>query len=333
MISPSPTLVFVVDLASAREGSILSIAGVVHQHKRVPGGFAIKLKDATGLTWVHAHTLDRTVQKGTRLLVTGLARRNLRTGRMVLDCIDGPQVVGDLESLASADDAFREQASRLLVSRVIEYASSAFSAASFIQVDTRLLSTTSPAIGLEPMQALYPGFGAPVALSTSPASQLRDFIMVTGVGRAFTVSSSFSTSFRFPGAGNEMKVVMGLALNMDRQAHELLARRVVARVLARVGFWSPITEDSPEMPEGMRTVEQDSSKAVRSELWGASLDRWLSIEGPNGDVILEGSLERLGERVRIGSITLYPNQVLALLQTAPTRRLTDLRRIHGWRHE
>lgn len=322
-----------IDLASAREGTMLSIAGVVHQRKRVSGGTAIKLKDATGITWVHAPALDGTLHKGTRLLVTGRARRNPRTGRMVLDCVDGPQVVGDLDSLASADEAFREQASRLLISRVIEYASSAFSGASFIQVDTRLLSTTSPAIGLEPMHALYPGFGAPVALSTSPASQLRDFIMVTGVGRAFTVSSSFSTSFRFPGAGNEMRVVMGLALNIDRQAHELLARRVVAKVLSRVGYWSPIIEESSELPEGMRTVEQDVSKAVRSESWGASLDRWLSIVAPDGDVILEGSIERLGERVRIGSITLYPNQVLALLQTAPTRRLTDLRRIHGWRHD
>ena len=331
MTSPDPLLVFVADLASASEGASLSIAGVVHDHRRVRGGFAIKLKDATGVTWVHAEALDPSVRNGSRLLATGRARRNQKSGRMVLDCVQEPQVVGD--SLANADEAFREQASRLLVSRVVEYASSALSGASFMQIDTRLLSTTSPTIGLEPMQAVYPGFGAPVAMSTSPASQLRDFIMVTGVKRAFTVSSSFSTSFRFPGAGTEMRVVMGLALNIDRHAHELLALRVVSRVLSRIGYSPRIPDDALELPEGIKIVDRDPSMAVAPPTWGASLDRWLCIVGPNGDVILEGALERLSGKVLIGSLSLYPSQVLALLQTAPTRRLTDLRRIRGWRHD
>ena len=323
-------LVFAIELAAATVGESLSIAGVVDQRKRVNDGYALQIKDATGMIWIHATRIDDRIHKKTRLLATGTTGRNARNGKIVLYCTEEPQVLGNFESLSNVDDALREQATRLLVSRVIEYATIAFKAENFVQIDTRLLSTSSPVAGLEPIQAKFPGFGAPVSISTSPANQLRNFMMVTGVGRVFTVSSSFSTSFRFAGSGTEMRVVMGLALGLDYKSHEQAMTRVISRIFSRIEH-SEHHFPTFNMPKRVRIVHEDVSQAVKSDSWQkTTLERWARVIDSSGIVIMEGSLEQLANRSHIASITLYPDHILSLLQTIPTRRLTDLRRILWW---
>lgn len=323
-------LVFAIDLANAEVGESLSVAGVVNQRKRVNGGYALQIKDATGMTWVHTTKIDETVRKRARLLATGTTEKNERNGRIILRCTEKPQVLGNFESLAGVDDAFREQTIRLLSSRVIEYTTAAFKAENFVQIDTRLLSTSSPVVGLEPIQARFPGFGTPVSMSTSPANQLRNFMMVTGVKRVFTVSSSFSTSFRFAGSGTEMKVVMGLAIGLDDESHEQIIGRVLSQVLSRIGHSEQSLTPGVNMPEGIRIVDEDTAQVVKSDSWQTMLKRWIKVIALPGDIIMEGSLEQLSNQSHIASITLYPEHVLSLLRTVPTRRLEDLRRIHWW---
>jgi hypothetical protein len=320
--------VFVNDLNMDGCGRAFTVTGWIVRHKTHRDTVDVELKDATGTVWIRVPK-GAAVSRGKRIRVTGSLRVNTRNAEAVtLDCSMHPEPVADLDTpYGDLDIDMQEQAARVLLSKTIRVLSDEMEDLRFTPFDSKVISTSLSDHGLEGMQVLYPGFGSAVALVTSPASQIREFLLVTGHSRAFTVGTSFSTTFRSPNAGNEARVVMGLALDMSDDDHERLLEALVQKALSTVGYTDAVVSRDGR---GLRLVERDTESILASEVRPVRLHRWVQIVADRGTLIAEGAIERLSERGRLCSVTFYPGQVLSLLERTPTRRLMDLGRPRVW---
>lgn len=328
--SGEPRQVFVHDLGAGGYGARFTVAGWIESHRKLRDGVAVQLRDATGTVWASVPR-GSVVSKGKRIRVTGLLRESPRNANgFALECDECPVAVTDLDTPYGEIDAhMQEQAARVLLTRTIRILSDAMENSNFTCFDSKVISTSLSSHGLEGMQVVYPGFGSPVALVTSPASQIREFLLVTGQSRAFTVGTSFSTSFRLPKAGNEARVVMGLALDMSDHDHEELLRDLVQKVLEAIGQTGEGGDEQSALM--LRTVVRDPKDALAPDgMSPARLHRWVQIVVGH-TLIAEGAIESLGAHGRLGSLTFYPGQVLGLLARTPTRRLMNLGETHAWK--
>lgn len=329
--SDEPRQVFIYELRTDGCGKTYTISGSIEVHRAFPDSAAIRLKDATGAVWVQIPKSNLTALRSSRRIrVTGTLRASTRNSNEVaLHCDSDPQSIADLDAPDSElDTRMREQLARVLMGRAIRVISNELEQQRFTPFDSRMISTTMADHGLEGMQVVYPGFGSPVALVTSPASQIREFLIITGRLRAFTVGTSFSTTFRLANASNEERVVMGLALDLSDEEHESLLRELGQKVLSDLGDGSSVTE---EYSHPVQVVNREVEHTLTSETWPANLHRWLQIVTSDGWLIAEGAVETLGDSGRLSSFTFYPNQVLGCLEHSPERRLEDLGKTHGWR--
>lgn len=327
--SGEPRQVFVHDLGAEGYGARFTVAGWIEKHRASRDAVSIELRDATGTVWVRAPR-GSAVSKGKRIRVTGVLRPSTRNANgFALECDDCPEPVTDLDTpYGEIDVHMQEQVARVLLSRTIRILSDSLESRNFTCFDSKVISTSLSNHGLEGMQVVYPGFGSPVALVTSPASQIREFLLVTGHYRAFTVGTSFSTSFRLPRAGNEARVVMGLALDMSDDDHAELLLGLVQKVLEAIGHAGDTSGDENGLIP--RMVQRDTGDVLAPDGSSpAKLHRWVQII-VGSTLIAEGAIESLGADGRLGSLTFYPGQVLGLLERTPTRRLMNLGETHAW---
>lgn len=329
--SSEPRQVFVHDLNIDGCGGLYTITGWIEKRRNQQDRISVELKDATGKIWVQLPKSGVVISTGKRIRVTGVLRVSTRNSNgFALDCTLQPELVADLDTpYGDIDVHMQEQAARVLQSRTIRVLSDALEDQRFTPFDSKVISTSVSDHGLEGMQVIYPGFGSPVALITSPASQIREFLLVTGQLRAFTVGMSFSTTFRLPNAGNEARIVMGLALDMSDDDHEELLHNLAQKVLSAVGYAGDDVVDQCERT--LRVLQRDTANVVAPRRRSMNLHRWVQIVAGGDALIAEGAIEPLGEDGRLASLTFYPSQVLGLLARTPTRRLMDLGMTRVWK--
>jgi len=347
--------VFISDVSELGGGEQTSLTAYIQNVRKFSTHIAVRVKDITGSILVQLirptdeneepcgiEIPDGGLRRGTRVRITGEVAINA-DGERLIDHISKFEVMGSVsDRLVDLDAEMHEQASRMLMSRVCNYASQFLRRQSFVEFDARVISTGWLPDGLEPLSVVYPGFGSPMTLSTSPAAQVLDFMTTTGANRAYTVSTSFSTTYRFPNGSAEARVVVGKATDLDPKEHEALLCDLAAWILERLaGRQGPA--DRPQTTEGEMAGEAFSALypglTVRTDLaarpaWsdpgGSPLESMTQIVNRDGSPLVEGSRERLGNHLIMAGFTAYPAQFLEHLQKTPTRQLRDLRRFRVW---
>ncbi len=205
--------IFITD-AQEHEAEKVSIRGVIidkYKNKKLDFGKVI-IKDITGEISLHMnfeffHSNQSLLWKGNCISCCGIVKRLEKEGTSVfiISCVENIEVVFSSEN--KEDYIISEKESLLFISRIVNSCRQFLQNNDFHEIETKLISTCSAEDGLAPLQVIYPGFGEPVFLSTSPSPQLLEFLLTAYLDRVFTVSTSFSPTYRFPGMGTAEKIV------------------------------------------------------------------------------------------------------------------------------
>jgi hypothetical protein len=336
-------------------GSATTITGFVQKRRWFSSHVAVRIRDITGSILVLVDTtvepgsqkgFQGSLTHGTRIRVTGTVGESAERKRLIHK-VTNIEVLGDLNAqLSELDSEMREQASRMLLSRVIEVASQFLRGENFTELESRVISSGWVDHGLEELRVVYPGFGSAVALATSPSAQVMDFLTTTGSSRAFTVSTSFTTTYRFPNGAAECRVIVGKALSLDVDDERNLLWRLAHRILSRLGVSVPGNADSAgasdihtlEWP--LRIAASSDPDALRLVHYpvrmqadggrGTSIGAIVHVVTGRRTMLIEGSRETFRSGTVISTFTVYPPQFLELLQATPARQLRNLGRFNVW---
>lgn len=356
MIGGKAQPIFVIDLARLALGTEVVITGYVLHKLSRQGYVELLIRDITGVTRAHvdkdpvtgAASYDpKAFWKNTRIRVYGRTGQTDGGTPVIRDVQQVDIISPQKPQISEFDNELREQASRMLLSRIIRDATEFFLREQFIQFESKFISTTWVDEGLEPLKVIYPGFGSPATLATSPSAQVLDFLTTTLAERAFTVSTSFSSTYRFPRAGAELEVIVAKALDLTTDMLinliQSLAESIASHFRAAGASAAqpiPIIErtwsDGEEL--GSITCEGDfallkykASIPVKWEHWTTTIVDVIHLLDTDGNVVAEGSREVLNDTISISSITLYPSQFLSFLtRRAPARQLRDLGTFNVW---
>ena len=321
---------FAAELTGLPPGVEVTVTGLVVGLRKFPNRVWLSIRDPFGVVKVavprrtgddEAGTVS--ARKSDRIQVTGLLEHN-DEGHPVVNSDSPPVILGNAsDRLADLSSAMREQASRILLAQAVRLLSSTLrEEEEFVEFESRAISTRWEKGGLEPLHIRYPGFGGAVPLATSPAAQVTDIINTTGAKRVFTVATSFSTTYRFPDAGAELRVIVGKAV--DSGLDDLA--RLMSSVLGKALDGMQLRQNAEEIePFSIRRLEVYSAHAG---LDGAPSVLVQAIT-PAGSILAEGSTETVGASVLAG-FTLYPTNLLTLLSATPARNLRDLRVFNVW---
>lgn len=344
---------FIIDVGNKRLGEQVSLAGIVDEKylNRGKGTACIFLRDITGRIKVimseDLFNLHREAfHKGNRISLVGIVGSELDRENRSLNIIkDISQIqtlglVAMLQVGSEIDDRIKEKEALLLLSKIIEVCSKKLQSHNFVRFESKLLSTHSDQEGLESLQVIYPGFGAPAALITSPAPQVIEFMLVSFLDRAFTVATSFASSYRFPNSGAEMEVVVAKATNLYFEAYKALIFDIAKCILAEFsvsktpieiqeydgGKWENIDSLDFSFSKRLNYIEFEANIPVHQKNWHAKIESIHQIVDDENNLLLEGARENLG-RTTISTITVYPTQFLATLKKNPMRTIRNLWRI------
>jgi len=337
---------YALDLPSLPFGTLVCITGFVSWSKEYTdqGLVSMGVRDITGIVPVKIPaakiSADFPVRKNTRIRVLGKIAHN-HSGNCILSDVESVTVLGDLNTkLADLDGEMKEQASRLLLSRICRIATDFLRDSNFIEVDTKVISTEWADEGLEPLQILYPGFGKPAVLATSPSAQLAEFLNVTGAMRVFTVSTSFTTTYRHPNCAAESRVICAKLTNSEIAQTKGLLINLASKCLDRLGLppLNPLPELSRSWTEShrfkvegmMALVEYTAGIPIKGSRWDAEISMVMQLVASDGSILAEVTFENYGTE-KISSLTIYPAQFITLLTaTQPRRQLRNLGKYNEW---
>ncbi len=350
--------VFVMDVPSRPLGEHVSVTGDVIGKRRWPDYLEITLRDATGRirllisndVCTRATEKDQSCfHKKTRLKVLGSVSE--QSGDLpILSDVSEVHVLGKLNSeLEKLDSEMREQASRMLMSRIRRSASQFLQDECFVEFESKVISSRWDEEGLEPLRVVYPGFGAPVTLATSPSAQLMEFLVTTQAQRAFTVSTSFTSTYRFLNGAAETRIVMAKANDLTASEHEKIIWEISKRVISQFDNNVPKSLSSPVVVEAqwpgesglaaysdfkpsneLTLIRYKASIPAARGLWSTHVDTIMHVVDRDSNLLVEGYRESLRGQRHISSLCLYPAQFLGLLRRAPARQLIDLGRFNVW---
>jgi hypothetical protein len=344
------TNTFIFDVQHCQLGEDIIITGTVIDSKRYQNSiYGVTVKDITGkITCLFENaeiTSTETFKKiiqNVRIRISGKIKLNSKQVR-VLSEIDNFEILGNNKSpLTELDSEYREQASRMLMSRICKKAANFLQLNHFKEFDSRVISNRWYEDSLEPLQVVYPGFGSPAYLITSPAAQVIDFMTTTISHRAFTISTSFTTSYRFPNGSAETKVIVAKAMNLTKEEHKEILKEISNKVLMEFKTEiEPVVEFEGEWPYKIDGVEYFEKQLI-GELtlvsfaanipviganWDSKIDIILQLFDRNKNVLAEGTREIIENDLTISSLTIYPSQFLGLIQKAPFRQLQNLTKL------
>lgn len=328
---------FAAELAGLPSGVEVTVTGLVVGVRKFTERVGLSIRDPFGVVTVavpRRASADETgkgadqtgagsARKNDRVRVTGILEHNA-DGNPVVSSELPPVILGNSgDRLADLSSAMREQASRILLAQAVRLLSGALREdESFVEFESRSISTRWAKSGLEPLHIHYPGFGGAVPLATSPAAQVTDIINTTGARRVFTVATSFSTTYRFPDAGAELRVIVGKVVDLGLKDLGDLLRTVLGKALESIQLGR-----EPEAAESiiLRHVQIPTADA------GTAGEPSIVVQAvtPTGTLLAEGATEQVGAG-ELAGFTLYPSNLLTLLSATPARNLRDLRVFNVW---
>ena len=285
----------------------------------------------------------KSIWVGTKIKISGQIEENSKKER-VLKKISHIQVLVSPEmSLSELDAEWREHASGMLMSRICNKVSEIMLSNHFIEFAARVISNHWNDDGLEPMQVVYPGFGSPVVLIPSPSAQIVDFLTTTLISRAFTISKSFTQSYRFSNSSSEITVIIAKATDVKLDAHIQLFKELSEKILRPFierpksftilnGVWPDIIDEvsssEKQLKEDLNLVKFSANIPVIGKNWDAHIYTVLHLLDRDKNILAEGTRESLSNDVEISTLTIYPSQFLDLIKKAPRRQLQNLMRLY-----
>lgn len=134
---------------------------------------------------------------------------------------------------------------------------------SYIEVVTRLITSSKPAPGLYPLKVLYDGYGAPFYISPSPVPQLVQTLANTPYDKVFAVAKCFTQGYRDPIVSVESTIVT-FAARRSTLEQGLRSADSLIRVLLKQAGALPGGSDAvpPELPTRRSRLDDSSSSAV-----------------------------------------------------------------------
>ncbi len=356
-IQEKKNITFIFDLPKYPISEQVVICGTIEKQKTLKKGIkGVWLKDITGkLLCIIDTKKDPIAPKlnlkdlwfGTRIKITGQLAENSRE-ELILKNINDIQVLFSPRTtkLSELAPEIREQASKVLISRVCRIVSELMLANHFIEFSSRVISKYWDDEGLEPMQVLYPGFGSPAFLIPSPSAQIVEILITALISRAFTISTSFTQTYRFPNSPSEMCVIVAKATDLDIDNQIKLFQNLSKRILKEFkknmetfpvieGVWPNTIEgkniDNIQLSEELNLVKYSANIPVIGINWDSHISLILHLLDKDGNILAEGARESLPSNVEISTITIYPSQFLGLIEKAQPRQLQNLMRLYDGR--
>lgn len=112
--------------------------------------------------------------------------------------------------IREADLPYRAVGAKMIQARIIKHLRQFLDNSGFIEIEPRYLSTSWVGYGLEPIRAVFPGFGLPVYLNPSPLPQLFEAVISTAQPKFYAVARCFSSSARDTRSSTEATVLFCL---------------------------------------------------------------------------------------------------------------------------
>lgn len=345
---------YIIDIDNCYIGQIVTITGFVEQKRKMRTHLGMYIKDITGEIGVKVSKIEKSGELqwssdkfhvGTRINITGEVQIGA-DGKRILDNVSNVEVLGRLNAkLGDLGSEMFEQASRMLMSRICRKAADYLASQKFTEFESRVISTQWVSDGLEPLLVNYPGFGSPAVLTASPATQVLDFLATTLSSRAFTVSTSFSTTFRFENGPADLRVIVAKAIDLDAKSHQYYLLDITKKSLQSLrdnenvkvaeytGVWPDRIDkftEGEKFSADINLVKYKSDFHVEGDSWDFVVDTIFHIYDKDGMMLAEGAREVVRSGIIISSIVLYPSQMLCALKKAPIRQLRDLGRFNVW---
>ncbi|MHC8609904.1 hypothetical protein ACW4FP_19880 (plasmid) [Paenarthrobacter ureafaciens] len=319
---------FAPELKNLADDTEVTVTGYVKSVRKFTEHFGVWIRDAFGdilLRIERAPDSDvKPPKKGDRLRVEGRISTNDK-GEPVVCVRELPELLGNSAAVISElSDAMRDQAAKMLVAQAVRHTTAFLLSENFVEFESRVISTQWSGTGLEPMKVIYPGFGCPVPLTTSPAAQVVDFINTVGVRRAFTSTISFSTTYRFPEGSSDLRVIVGRVAGIQTEKLQSMLTRLIQYVLAHLNPEGFAAQNSPGSPASRTAWTSFDYKDQKG------LVKVMQVLLDNGFPVVESFAEELGDHDNLHGFTVYPDQFVSLLAAMPARNLRDLRGARVW---
>lgn len=333
-------------------GEIVTISGVVvDRRKKNRDEWYITIKDYSGeigLVINVSETMPANLfWNQTILQISGVVSQNER-GKKYLNQIHNVFVMSKAKNnaiqLPEMDSALNQKVVNMVMSNMCRFISSYFQLNEFIEFESSIISRTWQPDGLEPVSVLYPGFGYPVKLTTSPSPQIVDFLKTAMVTRAFTSTKSFATTYRFKEGSTELRVIMAKALNLSKKDLVEVLIDLTNQIILEFGKdssfvcveksniiscdWNQRNTQNFTLPINIASYATNFDVCYDS--YSSNIEQIIHVLDIERNILAEGSYEQLPNGLYISTITIYPSQYLSLLDKTPSRQLRELWRKHGW---
>ncbi|MGH9840369.1 MAG: OB-fold nucleic acid binding domain-containing protein [Blastocatellia bacterium] len=200
---------------------IAHIRGIVTERKNAGRAQFIEVLDVTGSIQViflrdsfpneEEYKLCKQIKVGDVIGVVGpFALNNAK--RLSIFPTKLPEVLGEDVAIpiGQADLPYRAAGVKMIQARIIKHLRQSLDRNRFVEIEPRYLSTSWAGNGLEPINAIFPGFGLPIYLNPSPLPQLFEVLIATGQRKLYTVGRCFTSSARDTKSSTEATVVFCL---------------------------------------------------------------------------------------------------------------------------
>ncbi|HIP34092.1 MAG TPA: hypothetical protein EYG89_05150, partial [Bacteroidia bacterium] len=233
--------IFILDIHKYPINSLVTINGLVIKRKKFKKDVeGIWLKDITGVIIVVIDLLNdnvglkwnpESIWINTRIQVVGNIIKNNRGERVIKKISQIKILQTPTSRLNELNKEMYEQASKLFMSKIVYRISEIMKKHKFMEFESKVLSNHWDDDSLEPLKVIFPGFGSPIVLVPSPSAQVIEFLIGTLLTRAFTISKSFTQSYRFPNTSSETRVVVIKATDLSLSEQVTLFEEISKKIL------------------------------------------------------------------------------------------------------
>lgn len=325
-----------------KKDTSVCVTGIIQKRWTYRERFGIEIADLTGsivISFANAKAFcnKNSLVKGKRVRVWGKTAVD-KNGNRFIGNIEKIEILEEISLLNSELDII-EQESLVSLSKICNIIREQLTASQFIEISSRVISRRIGDEVLEPLMVDYPGFGSAVYLSPSPSSQLSEFLTVTMLPKVFTVTSSFSSSYRFPNGASELPIVMAKAINMSEEDEMMLVSKTVNLIVESLsdksinlhclsGLWDKSPANYGFNEDTFSFISYSTDFSTMGRLWNSVVNSIKRLLDDSGNILLECMHERINEHIQICSITFYPSQFLNWISKAPKRQIQNLWKVY-----
>lgn len=317
------------------EGTKIQVRGKITKILKRPnkgekGVAVVQLKDNTGIVKIRIDKIDN--ELGTKevfaqnriLNVSGTLFKNRNGEKIILADLSGSHSHESIDKAYQNDDVeLKEQQSRSIISKICRAMSLELEKKGYLEISTKVVSREWNEEAFNVMKASYPGFGTPVILVPSPFSQLSDFLLATFNDKAYSVTSSFASNYRFPHSPTEMKIVYAVSMAKDNQQITELMKELHDIIIDEIE--KLLLHEKFKMPNLSFDIINPNLQII-ADNWTSVIQSIIRYQSEDGDVFMEGSEETTDGEMRIQTLVIYPTQYMGNLNM---RQLLNYERFYN----